>query len=169
MKTYTKLLTMATFAYFAIGLAHSTHAQTLVRNEAWLEKQFSKLVTDDDDGDTPKFTFKGCQMNMAVDSKDKDVAVGMNMAWQLSDIRKVGYKKEKDGKYTLLLEVPADKVKMAMNVGSFSGSFNGDGKGKNDKDSNTTTLGLDTKDEALVKQLKQKLEESVQLCRQGKN
>lgn len=162
-----KLLTIATFAYFTLGTVQLTHAQTLAKNEAWLEKQFGKLITEDD-GDTPKFTFKGCQMKMAVDSKDKDVSVGMNMAWQLRDIQKVGYKKDKDGQYTLILDVPADKVKMAMNVGGFSGSFNADDKDKSSKD-NKTNLSLDTKDETLVRQIKQKLEESVQLCRQGKN
>jgi hypothetical protein len=88
------------------------------------------------------------------------------MGWLLKDVRKVSYKKESNGQYKLLLDVPADKVSMAMNIGGFSGSYSTDDKDKG-KD-NTTSFGLDTTDESLVKQLKQKLEESVQLCRRGK-
>lgn len=107
-------------------------------------------------------------MNMDLNTKDKDVSVGMHMGWLLSDIHKVNYRKDKDGQYTLLLDVPADKVKMAMNLGGFGGSFNQDNKDKNNKD-NTTSLNLSTSDEAMVKQIKQRLEESARLCRQGKN
>ena len=155
-------------ACFALLLARPTYAQTLAKNGDWLEKQFDKLMTDKQEDDTPTFTFRGCQMNMTLDSKDKDVSVGMDMAWQLRDVRKVSYTKDKDGKYTLLLDVPADRVKMAMNLGGFSGSFSTDDKDTKDKD-NKTSLSLNTTDESLVKQIKQKLEESVQLCRQGKH
>ncbi len=149
------------------------HAQTLAKNTDWLEKQLNKLVKDEDKHDvnvngkkaSPKFDFKGCQMNMNLDTKDENVSFGMNMAWQLKDVRKVSYKKDKDGQYSLVLDVPADKVKMNMGVGGFSGSFNSNDKDK--KDSNTS-FSLSTKDESLVKEIKQKFDESVQLCRQGK-
>ena len=166
MKTSGKLFTISTLACSVWLLTQPTQAQTLAKNEDWLQKQFNKLVTDENKKETPKFTFKGCQMNMAVDSKEKDMSVGVNMAWQLRDVRKVSYKKEKNGQYTLLLDVPADKIKMAMNMGGFSGSFNTDGKDNQTKD-NTTSLNLETTDESLVKQIKRKLEESAQLCRQG--
>jgi hypothetical protein len=105
-------------------------------------------------------------MNMAVADKDKDGSVNINMGWLLKDVRSVSYKKEPSGQYKLLLDVPADKMSMAMNIGGFSGSYNIGDKEKG-KD-NTTSFGLDTTDESLVKQIKQKLEESVQLCRRGK-
>jgi len=166
MKINGKLLTALLWAAF-LGTAPA-QAQTLAKNGNWLEKQLNRLVMDKDGNQTPKFSFKGCGMNMTLDSKEEDVSVGMQMAWQLKDVRKVSYKKDKNGQYTLLLDVPADKVKMAMSVGGFSGSFNNDGKDGKNKD-NTTSLTLNTSDESLMKQIKQKLEESGQLCRQGKN
>ena len=170
MKSFIKPFAIAAFACFSLLLVQPIHGQTLAKNGAWLEKQFKTLMMDKEKKDTPKYTFKGCQMAMAVDSKEEGVSVGMNMAWQLTDVKKVSYRKEKDGQYTLVLDVPADKIKMAMSMGGFSGSFNSDDmddKGKSKKDNNTT-LSLNTQDEPLVKQIKQKLEESVQLCRQGK-
>lgn len=168
MKAAIKLLTVVTLSCGISLLAGQTHAQTLAKNGNWLEKQLNKLVMDEDKDQTPKFAFKGCQMNMNVDSKDKDVSVGMDMDWQLKDVRKVSYKKRENGQYTLMLDVPADKVKMAMSLGGFSGSLNTSGKDNHNKN-NTTSLTLDTKDESLVRQIKQKIEESVQLCRQGKD
>lgn len=121
---------------------------------------------------TPKFDFNGCQMNMVLDSKDKDVSIGMNIAWQLKDVRTVSYKQGKNGQYTLVLDVPTDKVKMSMGMGGFAGSFNSDDVDSKNKDSknkdNTTSFTLDTKDEPLVREIKQKFEESVQLCRNQK-
>ena len=168
MKTPIKSALALAFTCFTYATLQSAQAQTLTKNGRWLEKQFDQLIKDKKDSEVPTFTFKGCQMNMNLDTKDKDVSVGMHMAWLLGDVRKISYKKDKDGQYTLLLDVPADKVKMAMNVGGFGGSFNQDGKDKQNKD-NTTSLNLSTTDESLVKQIKQKLEESVQLCQQGKN
>ncbi|MFD1143603.1 hypothetical protein ACFQ4C_20920 [Larkinella insperata] len=81
-------------------------------------------------------------------------------------MKKVSYKKENIEQYIVLLDIPANKVRMDMQVGGFSGSFNGDGKDEGNKD-DTTSLTLATQDESLVRQLKQKLKESVQLCRQG--
>lgn len=80
-------------------------AQTLAKNTAWIQKQLNQLVTDDEEHDmnlngkksTPKFDFKGCQMNMILDSKDKDVSIGMNIGWQLKDVRKISYKQDKKG------------------------------------------------------------------------
>jgi hypothetical protein len=160
----TKLLTGLAFIGLSVLVTPTSHAQTLAKNGAWLEKHFAKLVTDKDNA--PTFTFKGCQMNMAVVDKDKDGSVNINMGWLLKDVRSVSYKKEPNGQYKLLLDVPADKMSMAMNIGGFSGSYNIGDKEKG-KD-NTTSFGLDTTDESLVKQIKQKLEESVQLCRRGK-
>ena len=173
MRRSLKLAAVTALAGFALLTAPPTYAQTLAKNGAWLEKQFSKLIVDKDQKDMPKFTFKGCQMGMAVDSKDEGVSVGMTMAWQLKDVRSVSYKKEKNGQYTLVMDVPADKVKMAMSMGGFSGSFDSDDipdkdKRTNKSKDNNTTLSLDTQDESLVKQIKQKLDESIQLCRQGK-
>ena len=167
MKTSIKSVLAVAFSCLTFATLQPARAQTLTKNGQWLEKQFDQLVKDKKDDEVPKFTFKGCQMDMNLDTKDKDVSVGMHMGWRLSDVRKISYKKDKDGQYTLLLDVPADKVKMAMNVGGFGGSFNQDGKDKHSKD-NTTSLNLSTTDESLVRQIKQKLEESVQLCQQGK-
>ena len=167
MKTSIKSVSVVAFAWLTFSISQPAQAQTLAKNGQWLEKQFDKLIKDEKDNKVPKFTFKDCQMNMNLDAKDKDVSVGMHMAWLLSDVRKISYKKDKDGQYTLLLDVPADKIKMAMNLGGFGGSFNQDGKDKHNKD-NTTSLNLSTTDELLVRQIKQKLEESVQLCQQGK-
>jgi hypothetical protein len=153
-----------------------TQAQTLSKNEDWLEKQLNKLVVGDENRSmqskgkkaVPKFKFKGCQMNMVLDTKDEDVSIGMNMSWQLKDVRKVSYKQNKDHEYTLILDVPADKIKMNMGMGGFSGSFDMDDEDIKDAGTNSS-FGLDTKDEVLVKQIKQKLEETVQLCKNGKH
>lgn len=174
-----------TFRYVSTALLgltivanQSAQAQTLNKNTAWLQKQLNALAKEDEDHNvkvngkksTPKFDFKGCQMNMNIDSKDEDVSVGMNLAWQLKDVRKVSYKREKDGNYALVLDVPADKVKMNMGIGGFSGTFNmNDEKDKKDKGENSTSsFSLTTKDEKVVKELKQKFDESVELCRKGK-
>ena len=167
MKALIKSVSTVAFIWFTFSILQPAQAQTMAKNGQWLEKQFDKLIKDEKDNEVPKFTFKGCQMNMNLDTKDKDVSIGMHVAWLLSDVRKISYKKDKDGQYTLLLDVPADKVKMAMNLGGFGGSFNQEGKDKHNKD-NTTSLNLSTTDESLVRQIKQKLEESVQLCQQGK-
>jgi hypothetical protein len=167
MKTSIKSVLAVAFTLLTFAALQPVQAQTLAKNGQWLEKQLDQLIKDKKDNEAPKFTFKGCEMNMNVDTKDKDVSVGMHMGWLLKDVHKISYKKDKDGQYTLLLDVPADKVKMAMNIGGFGGSFNQDSKDKNNKD-NTTSLNLSTTDESLVRQIKQKLEESVQLCQQGK-
>ncbi|WP_159470005.1 hypothetical protein [Dyadobacter sp. 3J3] len=172
MKIEKSYFTATAFSAFMLLTGLTTQAQTLAKNTAWLEKQLNKLVTDDDNHKmqskdkkaVPKFDFKGCQMNMVLDSKDENVSFGMNMAWQLKDVRKVSYKQNKDGQYTLILDVPADKIKMNMGIGGFSGSFNMDDEDIKESGTNSS-FSLDTKDEALVKEIKQKLEESVQLCR----
>lgn len=175
MKPIIKRVSVVALLGVAVLTGAQAQAQTLARNTDWLEKQLNKLVTDDDKHNmnvngkkaTPKFDFKGCQMNMNLDSKDDDVSIGMNMAWQLKDVRKVSYTKEKDGQYKLMLDVPADKMKMNMGLGSFTGSFNLNDKDSKEKESNTS-FSLSTKDESLVKEIKQKFDESVQLCRKAK-
>ena len=172
MKIEKNYFTATAFAAFMLLTGLSTHAQTLAKNTAWLEKQLNKLVSEDEKHNlksngkkaVPKFNFKGCQMNMVLDSKDEEVSFGMNMAWQLKDVRKVTYKQNKDREYTLILDVPADKIKMNMGMGGFSGSFNMDDEDIKESGSNSS-FTLDTKDEGLVKEIKQKFEESVQLCR----
>ena len=175
-----KLTTRFTIAIALLSLTFltgsQTHAQMLAKNTDWLEKQLNRLVTDDEQHNmnlngkksTPKFDFNGCQMNMNLDNKDKDVSIGMNVAWQLEDVRKISYKQEKDGQYTLVLDVPADKMKMNMGLGGFSGSFNMNDKDTKGEDTNSS-FSLGTKDEALMRQIKQKFDESVQLCRKGAN
>lgn len=175
MKPTIKRVSVVALLGVAILAGSQAHAQTLAKNTDWLEKQLNKLVKDDDQKGmsvngkraTPKFTFNRCQMDMNLDTKDDDVSIGMNMAWQLKDVRKVSYKKEKDGQYALVLDVPADKMKMNMAGGGFSGSFNMNDKDSKKENSNTS-FSLSTKDESLVKEIKQKFEESVQLCRSGK-
>jgi hypothetical protein len=175
MKSFVKRTATIALLGMASLTSLQAHAQTLAKNTDWIEKQLNKLVTDDEEHDmnlngkksTPKFAFNGCQMNMILDSKDKDVSIGMNIAWQLRDVRKISYKRGKNGQYALVLDVPTDKVKMSMGLGGFSGSFNADDKDSKDAD-NTSSFTLDTKDEALVQQIKQKFEESVQLCRKEK-
>ena len=176
MKIEKSYFTATAFAAFMLLTGLNTHAQTLAKNTAWLEKQLNKLIIEDNNHNVesknkkavPKFDFKGCQMNMVLDSKDENVSFGMNMAWQLKDVRKVTYKQNKDGQYTLILDVPADKIKMNMGVGGFSGSFNMDDEDIKESGTNSS-FSLDTKDEALVKEIKQKFEESVQLCRKAKS
>jgi len=161
----TKCSLVSALLSFVFLLARPTYGQTITKNTDWLEKQFNKLIKAE--RDSPRFTLRGCQVNMIVDTKDKDASIWMNMAWQLKDIRKVSYNREKNGQYTLLLDVPADRVSMVMSLGDFFGSFNTNGKSNQNQD-NITSLNLDTEDELLVKQIKQKIEEAVQLCRQGK-
>ncbi len=175
MKSLAKRITILALSGIASLTSLSTHAQTLAKNTDWIQKQLNRLVTDDDEHEmklngkksTPKFAFNGCQMNMILDTKDKDVSIGMNIGWQLKDVRTISYKPGKNGQYTLVLDVPTDKVKMSMGMGGFSGSFNSDDKDSKNKD-NTTSFTLDTKDESLVREIKQKFEESVQLCRKEK-
>ena len=39
------------------------------------------------------------------------------VSWSLKDVRKVSYKKEKDGNYEQVLDVPADRVKVDLSFG----------------------------------------------------
>lgn len=160
---FNKYIVISALSAFASLLASPAHAQTIAKNTVWLEEQFNKLLKQDE-GATPIFTFTDCQMNMALATKDKDVAVGIKMSWQVKDIRKVSYHKAKDGQYTLVLDVPTDRISMAMGFGDFSTSFTTTSKGNHNQD-NITSLTLNTVDEAVVRQLKQKIEELVQLCR----
>lgn len=176
MRKNTAYITLMILLGAALLPGFQSQAQSLAKNTDWLEKQLNKLVKSDENRNVkskgkeavPKFDFKGCQMNMSLDSKDESVSFGMNLAWQLKDVRKVSYKQNKDNEYTLILDVPADKIKMNMGIGGFSGSFNMDDEDVKESGSNSS-FSLDTKDEALVKEIKKKLEESVELCKKGKN
>jgi hypothetical protein len=172
MKSTVKCITGLALLSMTFLTGLKTQAQTLASNTDWIAKQLNKLVTDDEEHSMnlngkkaqPKFSFKGCQMNMLLDSKDKEVSIGMDIAWQLKEVRHISYQRGKKGQYQLVLDVPTDKVKMNMGLGGFAGSFNTDEKDTKNTD-DTSSFTLDTKDEALVGQIKQKLEESVQLCR----
>ena len=80
-------------------------------------------------------------------------------------IRKVSYQKQKDGNYKLVLDVPADKIKMDLGFGkdnTIGGSFNvNDDK----KDKSPTTFSLSTKDETVVKEMVQRFEVAVREAR----
>jgi hypothetical protein len=146
-------------------------AQTLESNTQWLSSHLDRLVKEEkgknlninNKESVPTFKFKGCQMNMNIDSKDSDVDFGMSISWLLKDVQKVSYAKEKDG-YELKMIVPADRMKMKLGFGNdnaLSGSFN---LKDNDSDSKTN-FTLHTQDESLVKEVVQKFEDSVRMCK----
>lgn len=166
MKIPVKFVTALTLVCATLLLVEHTQAQALTKNTRWLKNKFNKLVLDvdedEDEDEIPKFTFKGCQMNVTLDSK----AAAVHMTWQLEDVRKLSYRKEKSGYYLFMIALPADKIKKATSLGSFPGLFNMDGKDKEIRET-TISLNLDTKNELVVEQIKQKLEKSIQLCRQG--
>ena len=150
---------------------------TLSKNNQWLEKTLNTYVTTDkDDNDKdggketkPTFKFAGCRMAMDVKAEEENFAMGINMSWLLKDIRKVNYKKEKDGTYTLLLDVPTEKVNMDMGFGgnsSVSFKTSNTDKNKNDNDnSNKTSFSLTTKDEKLVQEMVRRFESSIGECK----
>ncbi len=147
-------------------------AQSLESNTQWLSNHLDQLVKEEKGKNlnvngkesVPTFKFKGCQMNMNIDSRDSDVNFGMTISWLLKDVQKVSYAREKDGNYELKMQVPADRMKMKLGFGNdnaLSGSFN---LKDNDSDSKNT-FTLHTKDENLVKEVVQKFEDSVRMCK----
>lgn len=149
-------------------------AQSLEANTQWLSSHLDKLVKEEKGKNlnvngkesVPTFKFKGCQMNMNIDSRDSDVDFGMSISWLLKDVQRVSYAK-KDSNYELKMIVPADRMKMKLGFGNdnaLSGSFN---LKDNDSDSKTN-FTLHTDDESLVKEIVHKFEDSVRMCRNSK-
>ncbi|RYU96546.1 hypothetical protein [Emticicia agri] len=150
-------------------------AQTLESNTQWLSSHLDRLVKEEkgknltvnDKESVPTFRFKGCQMNMNIDSRDSDVNFGMTISWLLKDVQKVSYAREKDGNYELKMIVPADRLKMKLGFGNdnaLSGSFNL----KDDDNNSKTNFTLHTQDESLVKEIVHKFEDSVRMCKNAR-
>ncbi len=161
MKTLSFLLGL-----FLVTASLSAQSGNLQKNTQWLEKTLNALVTTDNkDGDNtkPEFKFTASQMAMNVMKKEENFSFGLHLNWLLKDIQKVSYRKEKDGNYALVLNVPADRIKMDMGFGkdnSVAGSFNlKDDKAK--KDDDHTSFTLSTSDEKLMKEIVQKFESVV--------
>jgi hypothetical protein len=155
---------------FAVVFTAQTYAQTtpLKQNTDWLANQLNKLVIDDDDKglnvngkkSKPVFSFAGSKMLMSVNAKDEGFSMGFNISWLLKDVRKVSYKEEKSGNYELVLDVPADRIKMDLGFGkdnSIGGSFNV----KDEEKDSHTSFTLSTKDEALVKDIVQHFDKAI--------
>jgi hypothetical protein len=149
-------------------------AQSLEANTQWLSNHLDRLVKEEKGKglningkeSVPTFRFKGCQMNMNIDSRDSDVDFGMSISWLLKDVQRVSYAK-KDSNYELKMIVPADRLKMKLGFGNdnaLSGSFN---LKDNDSDSKTN-FTLHTNDESLVKEIVHKFEDSVRMCRNSR-
>ncbi|WP_435357321.1 hypothetical protein [Emticicia sp. SJ17W-69] len=160
--------------FFAVLLSTQTFAQTaaLKQQTDWLTSQLNKLVIDDDNRkmnvndhkSKPTFSFVGSKMLMNLTAKEENFSMGVNISWLLKDVRKVSYQKQKDGNYKLVLDVPADRIKMDLGFGkdnTIGGSFN-----VNDKDDkDPTSFTLSTKDETLVKEMVQQFEGAVREAR----
>ena len=160
--------------FFAVVFSTQTFAQTaaLKQQTDWLTSQLNKLVIDDDNRkmnvndhkSKPTFSFAGSKMLMNLTAKEENFSMGVNISWLLKDVRKVSYQKQKDGNYKLVLDVPADRIKMDLGFGkenTIGGSFN-----VNDtKDKDPTSFTLSTKDETLVKEMVQRFEGAVREAR----
>lgn len=142
--------------------ALTTHAQTRATDTDWLKQQLNSLVTDKDDNVTPVFNFTDCQMTMNVDTKEEGISVKMNMIWPLKEITKVSYKPASKGTYTLLLDIPGDKVKGKMKVGIFSKKI------RSKAEEGHTSFDLKTTDEKLVQEMKQRFDSAISQCRSVK-
>lgn len=162
------LLTLSLLTCSTLIFAQSA----LKTNTDWLTTHLNKLVIDDDDKQLnvngkkskPVFSFAGKKMLMNLSAKDKDFSMGFNLSWSLKDVRKVSYKKEKDGNYELVLDVPADRIKVDLGFGNdnnIGGSFN---VKDDDKDSHTSFM-LVTKDENVVKEITQHFESAIREAR----
>lgn len=159
---------------FVVVFSAQTFAQstTLKQQTDWLTSRLNKLVINDDDkGLTinskkakPTFSFVGSKMLMDINAKDEGFSMGFNISWLLKDVRKVNYKKEKNGNYELVLDVPADRIKMDLGFGNdntIGGSFNI----KDDEKDSHTSFTLSTKDEVLVKEIVQRFEIAIREAR----
>ena len=88
--------------------ASLTLAQSRQQNTDWIKDQLNRLM--EQETTKPVFDFDACQMRMNVDTKEEGIRVRMDMTWPLSEIRRVSYKISDGGRYTLMLDVPANKV-----------------------------------------------------------
>lgn len=157
-----------------LGCSNLLFAQSLESNTQWLSSHLDRLVKEEKGKNlnvngkesVPTFKFKGCQMNMNIDSRDSDVDFGMSISWLLKDVQRISYAR-KDNNYELKMIVPADRLKMKLGFGNdnaLSGSFN---LKDNDSDSKTN-FTLHTDDESLVKEIVHKFEDSVRMCRNSR-
>lgn len=156
-------------ALLVSSLFNTLFAQNLAQNSATLAQKLNILTKNEEDDAEHSFSFKGCQMNMDVRNTDSDVKFGMKLSWQMKDVRKVSYKKNKDGFYDFTLDVPADRIKMKIGFGNdnqIGGSFNLNDDNK-DKD-NQTNFDVHTKDERVVKDLAARFDEVVRTCKNMK-
>lgn len=165
-----KKLPLLSFA-LVLFCTNLVFSQSLESNTQWLSSHLDKLVKEEkgknlnanNKKSVPTFKFKGCQMNMNIDSKDSDVDFGMTISWLLKDVQRVSYAKEKDG-YELKMIVPADRLKVKLGFGNdngLSGSFNL----KDNENDSKTSFTLHTEDESLVKEVVHKFEDSVRMCK----
>lgn len=152
---------------FVLSLLPVFAQTTLKSHTDWLTTHLNKLVIDDDDKQLningnkakPVFSFAGNKMLMNLSAKDKDFSMGFNISWSLKDVRKVSYKKEKNGNYEF-----ADRVKVDLGFGkdnTIGSSFN---VKDDDKDSHTS-FTLATKDENVVKEITQHFENAIREAR----
>lgn len=157
---------------FVLFCSNMALAQSLESNTQWLSNHLDRLVKEEKGTNlnvngkesVPTFRFKGCQMNMNIDSRDSDINFGMTISWLLKDVQRVSYVRENDKNYELKMIVPADRIKMKLGFGNdnaLSGSFNLKG---DDNDSKTNFI-LHTEDERLVKEVVQKFEDTVRMCK----
>lgn len=152
---------------FVLSLLPVFAQTTLKSHTDWLTTHLNKLVIDDDDKQLningnkakPVFSFAGNKMLMNLSAKEKDFSMGFNISWSLKDVRKVSYKKEKNGNYEF-----ADRVKVDLGFGkdnTIGSSFN---VKDDDKDSHTS-FTLATKDENVVKEITQHFENAIREAR----
>lgn len=149
--------------------ANTLFAQNLAQNSSTLAQKLNVLTKDNNNDAEHSFSFKGCQMNMDVRNMDSDIKFGMKLSWQMKDVRNISYKKNKDGFYDFMLDVPADRIKMKIGFGDdnhIGGSFNLNDNSK-DKDSKTN-FDVHTKDERVVKDLATRFNEIVKTCKNMK-
>jgi hypothetical protein len=159
-----------TLIVLAVIFTAQTYAQTtsLKQQTDWLAGQLNKLVIDDDDvkmkskskESKPTFSFAGSKMLMNINNKEDGFSMGFNISWLLKDVRKVSYRKEKSGNYELVLDVPADRIKIDLGFGkdnTIGGSFNI----KDEEKDSHTSFTLSTKDETLVKDIVQHFDKAI--------
>jgi hypothetical protein len=146
-----------------IGLfASFAHAQSAQQDTLWLKQQLNQLVLDDEPDIKPVFSFQACQMRMVVDTKQEGIKVKMNLNWPLGEVRKVSYQPTPTGRYTLKLDIPANKVKGKMKIGFFSKRLRPKGE---DGQSN---FDLNTNDEQLMRRIQQQFESVIARCKNEK-